>query len=123
MSLIEQIMQTALTAPEDRKAAALKVLNGEAGIADPDNEDRNRPTTGPALMGMGEAARFMGISRPTLWRVIHAGRLGKVELFPGSYRVRRADIEALIARLVPRGTKKRTSTRKTGTGGAGPAVT
>ena len=48
-------------------------------------------------MGMGTAAEFLGVSRPTLWRVLQIGKIPRVELFPGSYRVRREDLEALAA--------------------------
>jgi excisionase family DNA binding protein len=51
--------------------------------------------TGPLLMSMGPAAKFLGVSRTTLWRMIQAGRLAKVEVLPGSFRVRRADLEVL----------------------------
>lgn len=51
--------------------------------------------TGPLLMPMGAAAKLLGVSRPTLWRMIKAGKLKKVEVLPGSFRVRREDIEAL----------------------------
>jgi len=46
-------------------------------------------------MGMSEGANFLGVGRATLWRMIKAGRLEKVELLPGSFRVRRADLEAI----------------------------
>ena len=39
---------------------------------------------------------MMGLSRATLWRLFKEGRLEKVELYPGSYRVRKADILTLI---------------------------
>lgn len=51
--------------------------------------------SGPLLMGMSEGANFLGVGRATLWRMIKAGRLEKVELLPGSFRVRRADLEAI----------------------------
>jgi len=51
--------------------------------------------TGPLLMSMGPAAKFLGVSRTTLWRMIQAGRLTKIEVLPGSFRVRRADLEVL----------------------------
>ena len=89
MSTMEDLMQSALTATEDLKVAALKVLRGEV-------ESEPAPATGPLLFGMGEAAAFIGVSRPTLWRMIKAGRLEKVELFPGSFRIRRKDVERVI---------------------------
>ncbi len=58
---------------------------------------RREQSTGPILLGMGAAAKFLGVSRATLWRLIQAGRLQKVELLPGSFRVRRADLEAIAA--------------------------
>ena len=51
--------------------------------------------TGPLLLAMGEGAIFIGVGRSTLWRMIKAGRLSKVEILPGSFRVRRADLEAI----------------------------
>jgi excisionase family DNA binding protein len=95
MTVVEEIMQTALAAGEDQKRDALRVLRGEAAVAD---GSAPRPVTGPLLMGMGEAAQFLGISRPTLWRMIQAGRVEKVELFPGSNRLRRLDLEELAMR-------------------------
>lgn len=81
-----------LAASPQRRHSALKVLRGEAIIRDPLDRDPLRP---PLLLGMGEAAKYLGVSRPTLWRMIQAGTLEKVELFPGSHRVRRLDLEAL----------------------------
>jgi len=84
-------MQAALGAADDRKQRALKVLRGEplAPAA--------RTVTGPLLMGIKTGAKFLGVSRATLWRAVCAGRIQKVELFPGSYRVRREDLEALAS--------------------------
>lgn len=46
---------------------------------------------------MGQTCELMGLSRSSLWRLIKSGRLEKIELHPGSYRIRRADILSLIA--------------------------
>jgi predicted DNA-binding transcriptional regulator AlpA len=65
--------------------------------------DGKRPTkvgttaNGPLLMGMGEGARLLGVSRATLWRRIKLGLLERIEILPGSFRVRRADLEAIAA--------------------------
>jgi excisionase family DNA binding protein len=55
------------------------------------------PKTGALLMGMGAGAEFLGVSRTTLWRLIREGQLQKVEVLPGSYRVRREDLEAIAS--------------------------
>jgi hypothetical protein len=91
MTLTEEIMQAAFVANDDRKQMALRVLRGEV------SETAARPATGPLLMAMGAGAKFLGVSRATLWRACLAGRIQKVELFPGSCRVRREDLEALAA--------------------------
>ena len=60
-------------------------------------EQAPAPVTGPLLLGMGTGAKLLGVSRATFWRMIRAGRLTKVEVLPGSFRVRRADVEAIAA--------------------------
>ena len=47
-------------------------------------------------MGMGDSAKFLGISRATLWRMIRDGRLTKVEIYHNAFRLRRSDILALV---------------------------
>lgn len=63
-----------------------------------------QPVRGPLLLTMGIAARYLGVSRATLWRMVLAGRIEKVEVLPNSYRIRRADIEELV--------KKRSTTQE-----------
>ena len=41
--------------------------------------------------------KLLGVSRATLWRMIKAGLFKKVEVLPDSYRLRRADLEAVAA--------------------------
>lgn len=91
MTTMEEMMQAYLRAAEDLRHAALGVLRGEV------QPPAGKPVTGPLLFGMGAGAKFLGVSRATLWRACLAGRIQKVELFPGSYRVRRGDLEALAA--------------------------
>ena len=91
----DEFLAAYLAASDLRRSNALKVLRGEALLADPLDPDPLRP---PLLLGMGEAARYLGVSRPTLWRMIRAGRLGRIEILPGSFRVRRADVEELVTK-------------------------
>ncbi len=90
-NVTNEILKALIPAPEERKVAALKALRGEAP------EPAARPVTGPLLLGMGQAARFLGVSRSTLWRILQAKTIQQVELFPGSFRVRREDLMALAA--------------------------
>ena len=52
-------------------------------------------TPGPLLMGMSASARLLGVSRATLWRMTKVGLLQKIEVLPGSFRLRRSDLEAI----------------------------
>jgi len=88
--LTSDLLTAVVAATPERKDAALKFLRGELPAA-------ARPPTGPLLLGVGAGAKFLGVSRATLWRAVRAGKIQKVELFPGSFRVRREDLEALAA--------------------------
>ncbi len=80
-----------LQAPPDVQAQIDCILDGKPPTK------FETTTSGPLLMGMGEGARFLGVSRATLWRRIKLGLLERVEILPGSFRVRRADLEAIAA--------------------------
>lgn len=86
-----------LQAPPDVQKAIDKVLDGK-----PHECAFHKPTE-PLLLGMGAAAKYLGVSRATLWRMIRAGVLEKVEYLSGSYRIRRADLDAIAAGQVEAG--------------------
>ena len=86
----DEIIQAVFTASPENKSRALAILQGREPVHQPD------PIDEPLLLKMGEAANLLGLSRATLWRLFKENRLEKVELYPGSYRVRKADIHALI---------------------------
>jgi len=88
MALLEELMQAALTAPDERKRAAVELLRGLHPVTAP-------APRGPLLLGMTAAARYLGVSRATLWRMVRAGQFQRIELFPGCFRLRRADLEAV----------------------------
>lgn len=58
MTLIEQVMAAALTAPDERKAAALRVLQGDTPAADPLDD----------LVSSKELVARFGIRPMTLYR-------------------------------------------------------
>ncbi|MFH0880319.1 MAG: helix-turn-helix domain-containing protein [Lentisphaerota bacterium] len=80
------IQAVLLTKDEQRIRSALSILRGEVS---PDAAAHS----GPLLLGMSKAAQFLGISRTSMWRLIRAGKFKRIELFPGNFRVRRADLE------------------------------
>lgn len=83
----DQLIRAIFTATDESKTKALAVLEGRE-LFDTDS--------GPMLLSMGEAAALLHVSRATLWRTIKAGRLPKVELYPGAFRLRRSDILAIV---------------------------
>lgn len=86
----ERIMKF-LQAPPEQQEKIDRILDDKAPA-------EVETPSGPLLMGMSDAARLLGVSRASMWRmIVKYGRIKRVELFPGSYRVRRADIEAIAA--------------------------
>ena len=85
MTVVEEIMQAALTAPDDRKNAALRVLRGEPAI------QPAAPQTEPYLT-LTECGRRLGISPCTLWRWAIPGHQ-----FAGRRKFRMSEVEAYLA--------------------------
>ena len=67
------------------------------GILESGIPEKPMVMSGPLLMGMSASAKLLGVSRATLWRMIKFGLLKKIEVLPGSFRLRRADLEAIAA--------------------------
>jgi len=97
----DQIIQAVFTATDEAKVRALAILEG----GDPASAESRppEPDDTPLLMGMGESAEFLGVSRATLWRMIRDGRLTKVEIYHNAFRLRRSDILALVNERTTRG--------------------
>jgi len=90
----EKIIQAVFAATDEAKQKALAILQGEVPVESVDT----------LLLGMGESAQLLNVSRATLWRIVKAGRLTKVELYPGAFRLRKSDVVALAnGKLVSRG--------------------
>ena len=87
----DEVIQAVFSAAPEAKSQALAILQGRdsAPSCPPDDE-------APLLMGMGESAKLLGVSRATLWRMVKEGRLEKVEIYHNAYRLRRSDILDLV---------------------------
>lgn len=66
-----------------------RLVTGQADLPAP------AQSSGPLLLNQREAARLLGISRVTLWRMTKGGIIRTVELSPGNPRYRRDDLEAI----------------------------
>jgi excisionase family DNA binding protein len=75
--------------------ASPEQLGAIDGILEGKFQTKAAEPVGPLLMGMKAAAKFLGVSRTTLWRMVIAGRLKRVEVLPGSFRLRRVDLDAI----------------------------
>lgn len=94
----DQVIQAVFSATDAAKSRALAILQGEADLSAAEALSAEAlAKEGPLLMGMGDSAKFLGISRATLWRMIRDGRLTKVEIYHNAYRLRRSDILQLVA--------------------------
>lgn len=99
-------MQPALSSPADPNARLLKILKAppeqqtliDRVLAGEKPFPHHRSLDSPLLLGMGASAKLLGVSRGTLWRMIRAGRLKKVEILPGSFRIRQRDLERFASR-------------------------
>ena len=98
-----ELLKSFVEANDARKKVALQVLRGEvttcpylrqvrAGVGD----DGGR-VEGPLLLGVMAASRLLGVSRWTLRKLYLEGRISRLEVSPGSYWIRRSDLEALAA--------------------------
>ena len=87
-SIPNQLLMRLLQATPQQQEVIAQILNGKTDL-------KTAAPTGPLLLGMGAGAKFLGVSRATLWRMVKLGKLEKVELLPGSFRIRRADLESI----------------------------
>jgi predicted DNA-binding transcriptional regulator AlpA len=91
MTLVEEIMQVAFTAPDERKRDALRVLKGEVEAGDADALRRCSGQAEPYLT-MRMLSKRLGISGCSLWRYgVPGHELG------GRRRFRMSEVEAYLA--------------------------
>ena len=84
MNQNERLLKFLQASPEAQEAID-RILDGKAPTM-------AKAATGPLLCGMSAAAEYLGVSRATLWRMIKAGRLERVEVLANSYQIGRAHV-------------------------------
>lgn len=87
MTSLEEIMTAAMVAPTDLKAQALRVLRGQARVAEP----TSTPTASEPLLTLRELAGRIKLSPCTLWRWKVPGHE-----FGGRRRYRLAEVTAYL---------------------------
>lgn len=76
--------------PQELTEAVFRLFDG--GL-----QTKQVATDEPLLMTMTAAAKALGISRVTLWRMVKEGVLRPVEITPHVFRIRREDIHELAS--------------------------
>lgn len=87
--VVSEFYTVARVATTDRMAAAIPVLRGATA------HHRDEHVDAPILYSVAQAARRLNCSRSTVWRIMRARGIKKVELYPGCERIRRSDIDSL----------------------------
>jgi len=90
-SIPNDLLMRFLQATPEQQTSIERILDGKS--------EAPRPApTGPLMMMMGDAAKLLGVSRATIWRMVKLGKLERVEILPGTFRVRRTDVEAVVGK-------------------------
>ena len=91
----QQMIKLALASDETVQADVTRYI--EAALAGGLPQCDAPADNGPLLMTMKDAADFLGVSRVTIWRMVKEQTLRPVEIRPGVFRIRRADLHELSA--------------------------
>lgn len=84
--LADEFLSVFLSASPDKREKAFKILKGQV----------ETQKSGPLLMSMKDAYRYLGVGRVTLWRMIKAGKVRTVEILPNSRRILKADLDNIV---------------------------
>jgi excisionase family DNA binding protein len=79
-----------LNAPEKTRERIRNILNGQPA-------DTPLPNRAGRLLTVSDAARELGLSRPTIYRLMSMGRLQRIDIGLGSPRIREEDLRTLAA--------------------------
>jgi excisionase family DNA binding protein len=82
-----EFFAAARSASEDAMARAIPVLQGRVMPKGPPDD--------PRLVRVTQAARLLGISRISIWRMMRSGLIASVELLPGLRRIPKSEIDRL----------------------------
>ena len=86
ITLLQTVASTDSSLSFEQRATLQDLIVGRA---------ESRSASGqPFLLTQKDAARMLGISRVTLWRMTKDGRFSPVEILPGTFRYRFEEVEA-----------------------------
>ena len=89
--IIKLALENDKAVPQELAEAIFRLFDGRL--------QANRGATDePLLMMMTAAAKALGVSRVTLWRMVKEGILRPVEITPRVFRIRREDIHELASK-------------------------
>ena len=89
IQIIETVLKSDDTITERHRHSIVLALQ------DRQNETDHTPLSGPLLIRAGQAAKLLGLSRTTLWRMTKENTLKKITIRQGSGRYRVQDIMEL----------------------------
>ncbi len=88
---LNKLVPLFIAAPPERKKAAFAALAGE------DDRSAGKRPASLRLFKMGDAAKAIGVSRATLWRLLQEGRIKAIEVRRGSLRVPETELQRFVA--------------------------
>jgi excisionase family DNA binding protein len=88
MNKLQELMMFASNANDVEIANAIDCLKGRPKA--------KSESEGPKLMNLGNAAKYLSVSRATLYRMIESGKIDPVNLYENTKRIRKADLDAII---------------------------
>ena len=80
-----------MKAPPEQLVLIDRVLAGEKPFP------HHHSTDGPLVMRFAAAAKYLGVHRGTITKMVTDGRLKAIEVVAGCYRIRRREIDRFVA--------------------------
>lgn len=90
-SILQSLASSDLSLSATEQRALARLIEGKTNEPYPGS----RNSEDPLLVTQAQAAKLLGLSRVTVWRMAKEGMLHPVEILPGSFRYAFEEIEGL----------------------------